>query len=225
MSRMQQLALDLPHRPALGREDFLVADCNADAVAWLDRWPDWPGAALCIHGPAGSGKSHLLEVWRIRSGAGVILGRDLETAGVPGLLAAGAVAVDAADAVRDEAALFHLINLVREQKATLLLTARSAPGHWRVDLPDLRSRLNAISAVGVSSPSDELLASLLRKLFADRQTRVGSDVVDYLVRRMERSFDAAQRIVAECDVAALRGKQAVTVPLVRRILDEADAGR
>jgi chromosomal replication initiation ATPase DnaA len=223
MSRMQQLALDLPHRPALGREDFLVADCNADAVAWLDRWPDWPGAALCIHGPAGSGKSHLLEVWRTRSGAGVVLGRDLETAGVPDLLAAGAVAVDAADAVRDEAALFHLINLVREQKATLLLTARSAPGHWHVDLPDLRSRLNAISAVGVSSPSDELLASLLRKLFADRQTRVGSDVVEYLVRRMERSFDAAQRIVAACDAAALRGKQAVTVPLVRRILDEADA--
>ncbi len=95
---MTQLPLDLGFRPALGRADFLVAPCNEEAVAWLDRWPQWPGPALALAGPARSGKSHLAEVWRVRSGAVLIAARDLDSARVPELLgAAKAAAVDDAN--------------------------------------------------------------------------------------------------------------------------------
>lgn len=215
----QQLVFDLPLRTAVGRDDFLVADCNGDAVAWLDRWPDWPGPALCLYGPAGCGKSHLLDIWRSRSHAAGVPAGALNTATVPALAAAGAVAVDDADTPGEEAALLHLYNLLRERGGFLLLAARQPPSRWPVRLPDLRSRLNAAPAVGVEPPDDILLAALLHKLFADRQVVVNEDVVGYLVKRMERSFDAAGRLVAAVDAAALAGQQAVTIPLVRRILD------
>ncbi len=200
MTRSAQLTLDLGHRPALGREDFLVARCNEDAVAWIDRWPDWPGPALVIHGPPGCGKTHLAQVWRQRCGA------------------AQDSVVEDADRPVDDVALFHLFNRRAEDGRHLLLTARTPPAHWQGRLPDLVSRLAAAPTAAIGAPDDALIAQVLVKLFADRQLEVGAEVVSYLVTHMERSFEAARRTVAAADSAALAAKRRVTVPLVRTVL-------
>ncbi|WP_348771417.1 DnaA/Hda family protein [Azospirillum sp. SYSU D00513] len=196
---------------------------NADAVAWLDRWPSWPAPALALFGPDGCGKTHLGHVWRARSRAVVAQGADLDTAGLPDLLApANAVVVDDADRVAGsparEEALFHLYNLARDSGGHLLLLSRIAPARWRVRLPDLRSRLRAAPAVGVEPPDDALLAAVLVKIFADRQLHPGVEVVSYLLARMERSLDAARRVVAAMDHASLAAHRPVTVPLAREVL-------
>jgi DnaA regulatory inactivator Hda len=216
---MPQLPLDLSFRPALGRADFLVAPCNAAAVAWIDRWPDWPGPALALWGPAGSGKTHLLEVWRAHSNAAAIAAQALTSAALPQLLgAARAAAIDDAQGADDEA-LLHLYNILAERQGHLLLAAREPPARWAIGLADLRSRLLAAPAVAVEGPDDALLAALLVKLFADRQLRISEDLIAYLLPRIERSFAAAQLIVAALDKAALAGQRAVTVPLARDILN------
>ena len=216
---MSQLPLDLGFRAALGRADFLIAPCNAAAVAWIDRWPDWPAPALALWGPAGSGKTHLLEVWRARSKAVAIAPSALTSAAVPELLgAARAAAID--DAQRaDEEALLHLYNLLAERQGHLLLAEREPPARWAIGLADLRSRLAAAPAVAVEAPDDALLGAVLVKLFADRQLRISEEVIAYLLPRIERSFAAAQAIVAALDRAALAGQRAVTVPLARDILN------
>jgi chromosomal replication initiation ATPase DnaA len=205
MTRSEQLTLDLGHRPSLGREDFLVALCNQDAVAWVDRWPDWPGPALVIHGPAGCGKTHLAQVWRQRSGA-------MESS-----------VFEDADRRDDDVALFHLFNRHAEEGWHLLLTARTPPARWPGRLPDLVSRLAASPTVAIGPPDDTLITQVLVKLFADRQLDIGAGVVPYLVTHMERSFAAARRLVAATDIAALAAKRAVTVPLVRGVLAELDS--
>lgn len=220
MTTARQLTFDLPQRPALGREDFLVTECNAAAVAWLDRWPAWPDFALCIHGPDGCGKSHLLEVWRRQSNACGIDAGELDEAALPALIGSGAVAVDNADRIGDEKALFHLYNGLREGKGFLVLSGRQAPARWRVGLPDLQSRISAMDAVGVDSPDDALLSALLLKLFADRQVVVGNEVVAYLINRMERSFAAARDLVTRLDRAGLSDGRAITVALARSVLEE-----
>jgi chromosomal replication initiation ATPase DnaA len=200
VTRPAQLALDLGHRPALGREDFLIAPCNEGAVAWIDRWPDWPGPALVIHGPAGCGKTHLAQVWRARAGT-----REDSV-------------IEDADRPGDDVALFHLFNRRAEDGGHLLLTARTPPARWQDRLPDLVSRLAAVPTVEIGPPDDILVTQVLVKLFADRQIEVGAEVVSYLVTHMERSFDAARQLVAAADTAALAAKRAVTVPLVRQVL-------
>jgi len=214
-----QLALDLPHRPALGAGDFLVASSNQDAVAWIDRWPDWDAPGLVIHGPPGCGKSHLLEVWRARSNAVAINAATLATTDPADLLGSGAdLAIERLDASANETVLFHLYNMVVERGGKLLLTAREAPARLDFQLPDLASRLGALPAVAVAGPDDTLLARVLVKLLTDRQLDGSPELIEYLLARMERSFEAAQRIVATLDKRALERRRPVTVRLAREVL-------
>ncbi len=244
MTGTAQLPLELAPRPALGREDFLVAPSNEVAVAWIDRWPDWPGPALALYGPPGSGKTHLCQVWRSASGAVEIDGSRLFEAEPPELLgAARACVLDDADVVlagagraaeraagmAGEAAmaerLLHLHNSLAERGGQLLLTGRAAPARWPCRLADLSSRLAAATAVPLAAPDDALMEALLVKLCADRQLLIGAEVVRYLLARMERSFAAARALVAALDRASLAEGRAVTVPLARRVLEGYETAR
>lgn len=215
----RQLVLDLPQRVALGREDFLVGSCNAAAVSLVDRWPDWPHHAVVLVGPAGSGKSHLVEVWRQASKAARAEAAALAPDAVPGLLQTGALALeDAAAGALDETALFHLLNLARQNSTTVLITSRLPPAAWPVQLPDLASRLRALPVVELGAPDDEVLRGVLAKLFTDRQLAVDDAVLSYLLVRMPRSFAAARQLVAEIDARALAEKAEVTRNFVANVL-------
>jgi chromosomal replication initiation ATPase DnaA len=213
---MVQLVLDLGHRPALGRESFLVAPSNEAAVAWLDRWPEWPAPALVVYGPPGCGKSHLLEAWRARSNASTERSPELV-----GKSRVKALALDGAEPIPEED-LFHLYNIIAERQGHLLLTARLPPVLWKTHLADLRSRLLASPSVAIGAPDDALLGAVLVKLFADRQVQVSQDVILWLLRRIERSFAGARDAVARLDAAALAHKRPVTVPLAREVLGSDD---
>jgi chromosomal replication initiation ATPase DnaA len=217
-----QLALDFGHRAALGAADFLVVPGNSAAVAWVDRWPDWPSPAVALYGPPGCGKSHLANVWRARSGAVSIdperLADGSAGADIPGLLEGGRHAViDGASGIA-ERPLLHLFNMVAEAGGSLLLTAVQPPARWAIGLADLRSRLLACPAVAIEPADDGLIAAVLVKLFADRQLAIGEDVVLFLLGQMERSFEAARRVVALLDEEALATHRRITVPLVRAVL-------
>ena len=214
----RQSTFDWGVRPALGREDFLVAPCNEAAVAWLDRWPDWPGPALVIHGPPGSGKSHLAEVWRRRSGAEAIDAGALAQAEAGGGHLAARLVIDGLAGPTDERALLHAYNSVAERDGHLLLTALSPPARWPIRLPDLVSRLRVAPAVAIGLPDDAMLAALMLKLFADRQIAVAPEVPAYVVPRIERTFAAVASLVERLDRAALAKGRPVTVPLVRAVL-------
>ncbi|MGI9464373.1 MAG: HdaA/DnaA family protein [Aestuariivirgaceae bacterium] len=210
---------DLPHRPAHGRDDFLVTDANAAAVAAIERWPQWRNPAMIIIGPAGSGKTHLAAVWQALSGANEVDASQLSEAGVPELLSTGALLIEGAPSPDlDERALFHAINLAREHTGTILITTRRFPAQWPVTLPDLVSRLKAAEVAELQPPDDALLRGVLGKQFADRQIAVDEAVIAYMLTRMERSFDALRRLVDEIDRRALAARADVTRPFVARVM-------
>lgn len=221
-----QLALDLPHRAATGREDFLVSPSNEAAVAAVDRWPDWPSPVLVLVGPPGSGKSHLADVWRTRSGASLASATRLDRDRLPDLMQSGALVVeDAPGDALDEVALFHLINMARESRGAVLITSHHFPAQWDIALPDLRSRLKAAQVAQLGDPDDALLRGVLVKLFADRQLNVGEAVISYMIMRMERSLDAARQLVAAVDARALAERAEITRAFVARVMqDEFEPG-
>lgn len=219
---VQQIPLDLRPRTALGREDFMVAPCNQDAVGWIDRWPEWPAPAFVLHGPAASGKTHLAAVWKNMAGAAWVEASELVSQDANILSARAAhLVIDHLDPwIGDRAAetnLFHLYNQMKERGSSLLITMRAAPGQIDFVIPDLSSRLRAAPTVAIEPPDDTLLAALLVKLFSDRQITVGTDVITYILPRMERSFAAARDIVERADHVALSEKKPVTIPLIRQI--------
>lgn len=216
----RQLVFELGHRAASGRDDFLVAPSNEAAVALIDAWPDWPDRIVALSGPAGSGKTHLAEVWRMASGAVSLAPGSLPGADMPALVSQRAIILEdlATLTAEGERALFHLVNLVRAESAFLLITSREALARLPLALPDLTSRLKAVPQVELGPPDDALLSGILVKLFDDRQLRVTPAVIAYLASRIERSVDAARAAVAELDTASLSGKRSITVPLAAEIL-------
>jgi chromosomal replication initiation ATPase DnaA len=214
----RQFVFDLPHQTAHTRADFIAAPANAAALGWIERWPEWPAAAFALFGPTGAGKTHLAQIWRVRAGAAEIAPEALGNASLPDLLGeARAVLIDGADRAAEEP-LLHLHNMLAERGGHLLIVTGEPPARWNINLADLRSRLVAAPAIGVAAPDEELIATLLVKLFADRRLAVPRDVVSFLTLRLERSFVAAQDAVARLDRAALAEHRSITVPLAREVL-------
>lgn len=218
----EQLALGLPPRDDFSAARFVNGDANAAGRAALARWRDWPGGALVLAGPPGSGKSHLAAIWREECGARLVAAKSIgdATASLP---EGRAILIEDADRGYDEDGLFHLLNRANQGKvAGLLLTARTSPARWPVTLPDLASRLAALPVAELLEPDDDLLRRVLEKLFRDHQSPVAEGMIDYLLPRMERSVDAARRLVAELDQVAMARRTPVNRGVARRVLGEWD---
>ncbi len=218
-----QIPLDLQHRAAYGREDFLIASNNQDAAAWVDRWPEWPAPALILYGPPASGKTHLCAVWAQKSNAVLlnpddIINNDAEQISQM----ADHIALRHADLLigdrRCEEKLFHLYNILKESQRSVLLTSRAPAIALNFEIPDLASRLRAAPSIAIAPPDEMLLTALLVKLFRDRQITINEDVLQYILPRMERSFAAARDLVTQADARALSEKRNITIPLIREIL-------
>jgi chromosomal replication initiation ATPase DnaA len=218
----KQLAFDLPLDPRFGAEDFLVSPSNEQAYGQIESWPDWPDTILVLVGPRGSGKSHLASIWATNAHAWTIDATEITQDKVPHLVSNGALAIEDMDrGERDEAALFHLLNLAREKRAFLLITSETLPDRWSLRTPDLLSRLRLAPSVALEAPDDALLKAVLVKLFVDRQLVVDTSVVDYIALRIERSLAKASELVALLDREALSRGRRVSRAIAAEILGAA----
>jgi chromosomal replication initiation ATPase DnaA len=218
----RQLVLALDHAISFAREDFLEGPSNATALALIERWPDWPDRLAVLIGPEGSGKSHLAAIWARASGARILSAKRLGETDLPQSFATGALVVEdlEADGLQNpeqERALFHLINMAREERVDVLFTARTAPASFNVGIRDLASRLKVLPVVTLTAPDDALLRALIVKLAADRQLAVDAALLNYLVNRLERSFAAVRAAVRQLDEEALRQHRPVTRALAAEL--------
>lgn len=223
--KIEQIPFDLGARTAHDRADFLVGRSNQEAVGWIDRWPNWPAPLLILSGPAASGKTHLAAVWQDSAGAVSVKPDYLHEASAEQIATMGQhLIIDGLDPWlgerETERTLFHLYNILKEEQRTMMVTMRMTATEAPFVIPDLASRFRAAPLSEIKPPDDMLLGSVLIKLFTDRQLTVNSDVIGYILPRMERSFSAARDLIAAADRAALSEKRGISVPLMRKVLSE-----
>jgi chromosomal replication initiation ATPase DnaA len=211
-----QLALPFDPPPRFERADLIEAESNAEARAWLGRTAEWPMGRLALWGPAGCGKTHLLHGWARQEGAEIVRGAALDPELVPGP-PEGPVAIDDAEGA-PELALLRLLNTAGEAGQAVLLASRVPPARWEVRLPDLASRLRAVTAVGIGPAEDGLLRLLLRRLLVERQIAVTEAVQAYLLLHLPRTPAAIRLAAARLDRAALAAGRAVTRGLAEAVL-------
>jgi chromosomal replication initiation ATPase DnaA len=217
-----QLRLKLDRAAPFRREDYLASPSTSEALSLLDQWPNWRGGALALVGPAGSGKTHLATAWAERAAARIVAGDGSGAAGLVELEGAPVLLEDA-DRPGIGELLFHLINMAARAGGSLLVTARTPPKAWPTDLPDLRSRLNALPVALLAEPDDAVLTALLDKFFRERNIRPPEDLLPYLVRRIERSAAMARDIVVRLDETADAQHRPISKALAREILEQDSA--
>jgi chromosomal replication initiation ATPase DnaA len=216
----RQLTLELPHAPGFGPEDFFVSGSNETAYAAIERWPAWPDPVLVLVGPPGSGKSHLGAIWAAKAGAKIIAAANLRGADAEELAKSGPLLIENLEGLGGaQTQLFHLINLMRERGAALVLTAKRRPDAWGLEIADLVSRLRLAPCVEIGAPDDALMRAVLVKLLIDRQLVVDVRIVDYAALRLERSLDAARRFIAALDREALSRHDRITRQMAAGLLD------
>lgn len=225
---IKQLALEFPHRPSLGRDDFMVAGCNKDAVSIVDMWPAWPYFAVCIYGPTGCGKTHLANVF-----AQMVALQTNHPYRIPFIKASQItkdmshtlfdisqqIVIEELQTLSDQEALFHLYNTYRDLGGNILFTSEIAPARLNFSLKDLQSRISIVPAFEIKSPDDELLMALLLKLFTDRQITPSPELLDYLIKNMQRSFSYARKLVEEIDNISLAKKRAISISIAKEAIN------
>jgi len=220
-SLQRQHVLDMPIRSARGRHDFIVSKSNEEAILWLDSWPEWPMQGLVICGPHGSGKTHLGCLWKDQSNAIEVKGSEVSE--VLEIVRENEQVltcfVDDADTANPER-LLHLFNHMYSNGGYLLLTAKKPPAAWQLPLPDLMSRLKSLPISEIGLPDDDLLKGILFKMFDDKQVLVNSDLINFIVSRMNRSYGSALEIVERLNEESLSKKRAITIPFVRDVFRE-----
>ena len=223
----RQFILDFPHRESLGREDFLVAECNAEAVSLIDCWPNWPYFGICIYGPEGCGKTHLANVFATNVArltehpykVPVVRAEQLDIAYIrKSFEEHKCLIIENLEKLTAQETLFHIYNLYRDEGGNILFTSSTAPARLNITLPDLRSRLNILPAIEIKTPDNDLLSALLVKLFDDRQITPSPEVINYMLNNMQRSFSYARKLVEEIDNISLERKHAVTINIVKKAI-------
>ncbi|TDT75015.1 DnaA protein [Litoreibacter halocynthiae] len=217
----EQLTFSLPAKEALGREDYFVSGANALAVAAVENWLNWPLNKLVLVGPTGSGKTHLAMVWAHETGARIARADALDD---PVALAQGPLVIEdlhliAGDRTAETQA-FHMHNLMQEAGQPMLVTSARAPARIEFALPDLRSRMEGTSIATLEALDDALLMALVMKMFSDRQIALKPDLLNYILPRLPRSFDAVRGFVETMDARALAEKRPIGKGLARDVLAE-----
>lgn len=218
---MKQLILPFEPPSAFDEKDFIVSSSNEEAYLWIMRWPDWPHRCLTIYGDEGCGKTHLSHIWRLKTNAKYLKSSDFNDVDLESLLEEPALFIlDDAHLVGKGEKLFHVYNHILSSEGSLLLLSRTPPAHWNVSLPDLRSRLNAIPAIKILPPDEMLLFKVIQKRFNDLQLKVDEEVIRFLLKHIERSFESVHEWIETLNSAALIHNRRITIPLVRESLSK-----
>lgn len=223
----EQLLLEWPVRETFREEDFIPASSNQEAVRWIDNWPRWERGGevfhcLIIYGPDGCGKTHIANVWKKISGAQIVGLQNLANLNFSTNDQYVYIIEDIDHGIMDEKtaeALLHLYNWLKEQGGYLLLTAKKRPKKWGLELADLSSRMLATETVKIKSPDDDLLQAVIIKQFSDRQIILSDKVVSYIIKHADRSFSFVRSLVRDIDNISMSEKKKITVPMVKRVLE------
>jgi len=214
----QQLILDLRSIPSMGRNDYFVSDVNKEAVTWLDAWPNWTTFGFIVCGPLGSGKSHLAQVLKTLSHGYIIEAKDVSDQNIDQLSEKKCLIIENIELLTSETLLFHLYNMLLENKNNLMITSKLTMSQISFELPDLKSRLLSLPQVNLGFPDDRLLKNLLIKQFLDKGILVEMDVIEYLIKRIDRSFEAISKLVSKIDFKSLEKAKKITIPFIKNTI-------
>ncbi|MBX3456864.1 MAG: hypothetical protein KF820_00680 [Candidatus Paracaedibacteraceae bacterium] len=212
-----QLSISLPNQMPTDQDSLLLSSSNMDVWQWLSSWPNWPLPQVVVCGDEGSGKTHMA-----RSLLGIYLSPEnyRQYDQLTLVQSKSFLIIDDYDRFDDESWLFHLFNLIKEHHGQAVYFGKQTPSGHSFNLPDLASRLRSLPCLTIQEPDDDLFRQLLKKELYNKGIICGDEIMEYIYRRFDRSYETIHNLVQLIDDNTLKHQRSLSLPFFKEILGE-----
>ena len=213
-----QLILKFPSHQAYKKEDFYVSPSNQEAYDFINSWPKWIKRTVNIFGPSGSGKSHLTSILKSKTSYLQIEGKNLSDEIFFRFKIKEALIIENLNEKVSEKLLFSLWNTILQDNKYLLITSKKPINSFKFELRDLMSRVTSSLIIGINLPSDDLISVILAKNFSDKQIKVEKKHIDYIIKRIDRSYEKISQFILTLDKYSLKKGRPFALKLIKEVL-------
>ena len=218
MSELNQLLLDFDYKTNFNEHDFYLSKSNSNAFYLINRWPDWDKKILNISGEKFSGKSHLANIFKLKSKAFLVKGNEIDNSIFKSIKLHESIIIDDFEEFNEEEILYSIFNLIDQDSKYLLINSLKPINEIKYRLPDLTSRSkNCLYAV-IENPDDELLFAIILKNFSDRQIKIEKKIINFIISRIDRSYRKIDEFIYKIDELSLKKKKPINLKTIREIL-------
>ena len=213
-----QLILKFPTHHAYKKEDFYVSPSNQEAYDFINSWPQWVKRIVNIFGPYGSGKSHLASILKNKTSCLKVEADKINNKTLFNFKTKEALIIENLNEKVPEELLFSIWNLALQDNKYLLITSTKPIGSYKFKLKDLISRLKSSLTIGINLPSDDLISVIIAKNFSDKQIKVEKKHIDYIIKRIDRSYEKISQFISILDKYSLKKGKPVGLKLIKQVL-------
>ena len=218
MSELNQLLLDFNYKTNFNEHDFYLSKSNSNAFNLINRWPEWDKKILNISGEKFSGKSHLANIFRVKSKALLIKGNNIDNSIFKSLKLHESIIIDDFEECTEEKILYSIFNLIDQDSKYLLINSLNPINEVKFKLPDLASRSKNCLYAEIENPDDELLFAIILKNFSDRQIKIEKKIINFIISRIDRSYRKIDEFIYKIDELSLKKKKPINLKTIKEIL-------
>ena len=218
MSELNQLLLDFDYKTNFNEHDFYLSKSNSNAFNLINRWPDWDKKILNISGEKFSGKSHLANIFKLKSNAFLIKGNEIDNSIFKSIKLHESIIIDDFEECKEEKILYSIFNLIDQDSKYLLINSIKPINEIKYRLPDLTSRSKNCLYALIENPDDELLFAIILKNFSDRQIKIEKKIINFIISRIDRSYRKIDEFIYKIDELSLKKKKPINLKTIKEIL-------
>ena len=218
MSELNQLLLGFDYKTNFNEHDFYLSKSNSNAFNLINRWPDWDKKILNISGEKFSGKSHLANIFKLKSKAFLVKGNKIDNSIFKSLKLHESIIIDDFEQCKEEEILYSIFNLIDQDSKYLLINSLKPINEIKFKLPDLASRSKNCLYAEIENPDDELLFAIILKNFSDRQIKIEKKIINFIISRIDRSYRKIDEFIYKIDELSLKKKKPINLKTIKEIL-------
>ena len=213
-----QLIFKFPSYNAYKKEDFYVSPSNQEAFDFVNSWPKWLKRIVNIYGPTGSGKTHLASILKNKTSYLQLDSKDLNEQNFLKFKTKEALVIENFDDTVSEKKLFSFWNMALQDNKYFLINSIKPINSYNWKLKDLKSRINSCLIIGIKLPSDDLISVIIAKNFSDKQIKVEKKHIDYIIKRIDRSYEKISQFILTLDKYSLKKGSPFGLKLIKEVL-------
>ena len=215
-----QIVFKFPDKSFYYEEDFCVGENNYEAYKLIKEWPNWSFKGIHVYGPKKSGKSYLTKIFSDKTKSKIFDSRNINKNNLDLILSQNVLIIEDIDFFSDEVLFQTILNDFISKNKFIYLTSNKSSGSIRFKLKDLISRLSSLVAVAITNPSDELFYQILTKMLSDKQINITKKEVDFVLKNIERSYEAASKFVKNLDELSLLYKKKINTKIINQAIND-----